>query len=108
MFLCFIIQKIVYHALNLISRYIWYQNVIMTKKTIFNPKYKLVIESLKSLRNRHGISQRELANRLGQTHCYVGRTETCERRLDIIDLINILKALELTDKEIMKFLEKLL
>jgi len=80
----------------------------MTNKTIFNQKYRQIIESLKSLRNKQGISQRELAQRLGQTHCYVGRTETCERRLDIIDLINILKALELTDKEIMKFLEKLL
>lgn len=80
----------------------------MAKKTIFDPKYKMMIESLKSLRNKQGMSQRELAQRLGQTHCYVGRTETCERRLDIIDLINILKALELTDKEIMKFLERLL
>lgn len=90
------------------SRYIWYKNAVMAKKTIFDPKYRMMIESLKSLRNKQGMSQRELAQRLGQTHCYVGRTETCERRLDIIDLINILKALELTDKEIMKFLERLL
>lgn len=77
-------------------------------KTIFDPKYKMMIESIKTLRTQQGVSQRELAKRLEQTHCYVGRIETFERRLDIIDLINILKALELTDKEIIKFLEKLL
>lgn len=80
----------------------------MNKKTIFNTKYKKMIESLKSIRMKQGISQRDLANKLGMPHSYVGRAETCERRLDILDLINILRALNLTDAEIMKFLQQLL
>ena len=79
----------------------------MTQKTIFNPKYKDMIESLKTLRKKRGISQRELAQLLGTTHCFVGRAETCERRLDILDLINILRALGLSKKEIVSFIEKL-
>jgi len=80
----------------------------MTNKTIFNPKYRDMIESLKALRNKQGITQRELANKLHKTHCYVARAETCERRLDILDLINILRALNLTDKEILNFFGELL
>jgi len=80
----------------------------MTDKTIFDPKYRAMIESLKTLRNQQGITQRELAKKLRKTHCFVARAETCERRLDILDLINILRALNLSDKEIMKFFGALL
>ena len=91
------------------SRGIWTQNEnMMKKKTIFDPKYKKMIESLKSIRMKQGISQRDLANKLGMAHSYIGRAETCERRLDIMDLIAILRALNLTDSEIIKFLQKLL
>jgi len=80
----------------------------MNKKTIFNPKYKEMIESLKSIRIKQGISQRDLANKLGMAHSYVGRIETCQRRVDVLDLISILRALNLTNAEIMKFLQQLL
>ena len=80
----------------------------MANKTIFDPKYKAMIESLKVLRNQQGITQRELAKRLHKTHCYVARAETCERRLDILDLVNILRALNLSDQEIIKFFSGLL
>lgn len=80
----------------------------MIKKTIFDPKYKAMIESLKSLRKKHGLTQRDLAKRLGVAHCFVGRTETCERRLDIMDLIRILRAMDFTDQEILRFFENLL
>ena len=67
-----------------------------------------MIESLKSLRKKQGLNQRDLAKKLGVAHCFVGRAETCERRLDIIDLIRILRALDLDNREILKFFEKLL
>ncbi len=80
----------------------------MIRKTIFDPKYKAMIESLKSLRNKQGLTQRDLAKKLGVAHCFVGRAETCERRLDIMDLIRILRALGFNNREILKFFEKLL
>ena len=67
-----------------------------------------MIDSLKSLRKKHGLTQRDLAKKLGVAHCFVGRAETCERRLDIMDLIRILRAFDFTDREILKFFEKLL
>ena len=80
----------------------------MINKTIFDPKYKSMIKSLVQIRNQQGISQRELADRLKRAHSYIGRIETFERRLDVVDLINICKALGLTNKEILKQFEKLL
>lgn len=67
-----------------------------------------MINSLVSIREKQGISQRELANKLGRVHSYIGRIETFERRLDVVDLINICKALGLTNKETVKQFEKLL
>lgn len=78
----------------------------MINKTIFDTRYKMLIEAIKQLRQERGITQRELAKQLNKTHCYVGRIETCERRMDILDLINILRALNLSDSEILKFIKK--
>ena len=80
----------------------------MIRKTIFNPKYKAMIDNLRSLRMQHGLTQRDLAKKLGVAHCFVGRAETYERRLDILDLIRILRAMDMTNREILKFLEQLL
>lgn len=90
------------------SSIILYQNYTMTQKTIFDPKYKAMIETLKLIRKKRGLTQRDLAKKLGVAHCFVGRAETCERRLDIIDLIRILKAFGFAKKQILKFLEKLI
>ncbi len=80
----------------------------MVRKTIFDPKYRAMINSLKTLRVQHGLTQRDLAKRLGVAHCFIGRAETCERRLDIMDLVRILRAMDFTDHEILRFFEKLL
>ena len=80
----------------------------MVNETIFNPKYKSMINSLITIRKQRGISQRDLAIKLNKAHSYIGRIETFERRLDVVDLINIARALDLSDKEIVKIFEKLL
>ena len=90
------------------SSIICYQNDIMIKKSIFDPKYRAMIDSLRQLRQQHGLTQRDLAKKLGVAHCFVGRAETCERRLDIMDLIHILRALNCGNREIIHFFEKLL
>lgn len=80
----------------------------MTNKTIFNKQYQSMIKTLIEIRKQQGISQRELADRLKRAHSYIGRIETFERRLDVVDLINICRALGLTNREILKQFEKLL
>lgn len=52
------------------------------------------------------MSQRVLAEILGEAHSYIGTIETRSRRLDILETFKILKALGLTKSEISKLLER--
>lgn len=67
-----------------------------------------MINSLVAIRKQQGISQRDLAQKLNKAHSYIGRIETFERRLDVVDLVSMARALGLSDKEIIKIFEKLL
>ncbi len=47
-----------------------------------------------ALREKGGMSQRDLATRLGREHTFVGRIELGERRLGIVEFYWVAKALE--------------
>ncbi len=79
----------------------------MAKKTIFDPVYKNMIAELKQIRSDCHINQRDLAQKMGVPHCYVGRMETCERRLDIIELIRVLRALNQSYEQIIDFITEI-
>ena len=40
-----------------------------------------------------GLTQRELAQRLGKPHSYVSKIEVSERRIDLMELIHYLRAM---------------
>ncbi len=80
----------------------------MNKKTIFQEKYRGMIDQMVEIRKKLGWTQRDLASKLKVTHCCVGRVETYERRLDIMETIRWLRVLKLTDEEIIKFIEQIL
>lgn len=46
------------------------------------------------LRKNAGLSQRQLAERLGREQSVVARIELGERRLDVVELFRLLKALD--------------
>lgn len=77
-------------------------------KTIFDSRYEKLITRLVEIRHKKGMTQRTLALILGTSHCFIGRTEIKERRLDLIETLDLMKALGLSDKEILKELERLL
>ncbi len=54
-------------------------------KTIYTPPYELVVAQLKKARLAAGLSQEDLADRLGRTQLWVSRTERGERRADLIE-----------------------
>jgi transcriptional regulator with XRE-family HTH domain len=78
------------------------------KKTIFNRKYEVLVAKLVKIRKNKGLTQRDLAKELGVPHCYVARTEIRERRLDVVELVNILKALKVSRKEVVDIIKGLL
>ena len=55
--------------------------------------YQLLLSVLKTARKSMGVSQVELAKRLGNTQTFVSKCERGERRLDAVELIDFAEAL---------------
>lgn len=64
-------------------------------KGTHDPRYRSLIASLAEARRSAGLSQTELANKLGQRQQFVSKYESGERRLDVIEFVDVARALEL-------------
>jgi|JI6StandDraft_1071083.scaffolds.fasta_scaffold05640_9 transcriptional regulator with XRE-family HTH domain len=60
------------------------------EKSIYTDEYAVVLRLLKAARKKSGVTQIELAERLGQTQSFVSKVERGDRRLDIVQLRTIL------------------
>lgn len=56
------------------------------EKSVFSHDYALLVQLLRELRTEVGVTQEELAERVGQTQSFVSKCERMERRLDVIEL----------------------
>jgi transcriptional regulator with XRE-family HTH domain len=65
-------------------------------------RYRALIQFLVARRNELGLSQARLAERIGNHQQFVGRYETGERRLDVIEFADIARALELDPSELLR------
>lgn len=68
-------------------------------KSIHNKAYQQLLSLLRSKRLDMGITQEELASRLGVGQGIVSKIETHERRLDLIELREICLALGISFPE---------
>ncbi|MDH3973414.1 MAG: helix-turn-helix domain-containing protein [Deltaproteobacteria bacterium] len=62
------------------------------KKTIHSPHGKVISQRLVELRKKAGLTQRELAKKLGREHSFVAHYELGERRIDLAEFYWICKA----------------
>ena len=60
-------------------------------KTIYSKEYKAVLRKLKKARKKSGLTQVEIAKKLGKPQSFISKIENGERRLDIIELKQISK-----------------
>lgn len=65
----------------------------MQRRWVVSPDYRAAISFLKEARAGLGISQRELARRLGKPPSFINKIEQLERRLDILEFIAIAEAM---------------
>ena len=72
----------------------------MANKTIYSDSYKYLIDILKRVREKAGITQEALAHALGEDQSLVSKVERRERRLDIDELRRFCKALGLSLSDI--------
>lgn len=61
------------------------------KKSIYKKEYKKVVDSLKKARHESGLTQAQVANKLGCHQSYISKIERMERRIDIIELKELAK-----------------
>lgn len=63
-------------------------------KTIYSVEYFELLLMLRKKRLGAGLSQKELAKRMGVKRSFIGKTERGERRIDVIELQSICRALD--------------
>jgi transcriptional regulator with XRE-family HTH domain len=68
------------------------------RNSLRDSRYRAVISRLVQERNALDVSQRELAARLGQSRSFVSKVEIFERRLDFVQLVDWVRALQLNER----------
>ena len=63
------------------------------KKSTHTPEYKFVLKKLVEMRKEAGMTNRQLADKLGRENSFVGRIEHGERRLDVLEFFWVCEAL---------------
>ena len=63
------------------------------EKTIHSVAYKVVRDWLIRKRHEQNLTQRDLAHLLDVPHSWVGKVESGERRIDLIEYIRVCKKL---------------
>lgn len=61
--------------------------------TVHDSRYIKLIEALRETRRKQNVTQTDLAQKLNQPQSYVAKVEGLERRLDIVELLDWLNAL---------------
>ncbi|MCK4906459.1 MAG: helix-turn-helix transcriptional regulator [Spirochaetes bacterium] len=59
------------------------------EKTIYNLEYKKIIKKLKLARVEAEMSQEEAGKHFGRDNTFISKIERYDRRLDIMELINM-------------------
>jgi len=62
------------------------------RRWVTSPSYAVVVQVLKAAREDAGLSQAELARRLGKPPSYVAKVELTERRVDVVEFVEFLRA----------------
>ena len=70
------------------------------RKTLRSRGHETLIKILVEARGKAGMTQRDLAARIKRPHSFVGRMEAGERRIDVIEFIEIARILGVDPKEL--------
>lgn len=71
-------------------------------KQLRTARHRRVMAVLAAIRTEAGLTQRELASRLGRAHSYVSRIEKGDRRLDVPEMIQWCEVLDTDPVSVMK------
>lgn len=69
-------------------------------KSIYDQSYLELIANLRKRRNIQNISQSELSLKLAKPQSFISKIECGDRRVDVIELLNICSCLEIKLSEV--------
>jgi transcriptional regulator with XRE-family HTH domain len=75
-------------------------------KTLGSAKHKILIEFLTERREALQMSQAEFAEKLGQYQSFVARLESGQRRIDVVEFIEISEILQFDPSRTIKLLTR--
>lgn len=76
------------------------------RKTILESRYRQMCRQLAHARRAVELTQAELADRLGRPQSFVSKYETSERRLDVLELVEVCEALGIDPRVLVATLSK--
>lgn len=77
-------------------------------KSIFTADYRVFLRVLRKARQDAGLTQEQLAERLGQTQSFISKCERGERRLDVVEIRRICQVMRLSFPEFIETFENAL
>jgi len=75
-------------------------------KSLNSPRHELVKSALIEQRKAAGMSQTEVATRLGRPQSYIAKIEGGERRVDVVELIELAEVIHLDLHDLMDALRR--
>ena len=75
-------------------------------KTINNQRYVSLIKWLVDARKEQGLTVRQFAERIDESHQFVNKVETFQRKLNVYEYVQYCEALGLEQTEGLSFLRK--
>ena len=72
------------------------------QKTIYTQQHQRLCELLIEARKTAGLTQVEVAERLGKPQSFVAKYEGGERRLDVVEFIAVTRTLEIDPSVLLK------
>ncbi|MBZ5609695.1 MAG: helix-turn-helix domain-containing protein [Acidobacteriia bacterium] len=76
------------------------------EKSIHSASYAVFLKVLKKAREDAGLTQTELAQKIGETQTFISKCERGERRVDVVELRTVCQAFGLSLKQFVATLEK--
>ena len=75
-------------------------------KSVHTQQYLRFCELLVEARRNAGLTQEDLARRLGRPQSYVSKYENGERRLDVVEFLEVMHALDASFSAVSRLLKR--
>jgi len=74
-------------------------------KSTYTPAYQKLLAELTRLRRGAGLTQSDVAERMGKPQSFVSKVESGERRLDVVEFIELAEAIGFDPASVMASLK---